>query len=78
MRSRMRMRRRRASCLLLPFVALWRLAAFVIGLTGRLIAVTLGGALVLAGVLLSLTIVGAIVGVPMAIVGFVLLVRGIT
>ena len=44
-----------------PFVALWKLIAGIVALTGRLVAVILGLALMLAGILVSLTIVGAIV-----------------
>ena len=61
---------------LLPFVALWRLVAFIVEFTGRLIAVVLGAVLMLAGVLISLTIIGAIIGVPLAIFGLLLILRG--
>ncbi len=59
-----------------PFVALWRLVAGIIELTGRLIAVIVGLVLLLLGVLLSITIIGAIIGVPLALFGFMLMVRG--
>ncbi len=60
-----------------PFVALWKLIAGIVALTGRLVAVILGFVLLLAGILVSLTVVGAIVGIPLAILGFLLLLRGI-
>ncbi len=60
-----------------PFVALWRLVAGIIGLTGRLVAVLLGVVLFVAGGLLTLTVVGAIAGIPLMIVGLLLIVRGI-
>lgn len=60
-----------------PFVALWNLIAGIVALTGRLVAVILGFALLLAGILVSLTVVGAIVGIPLAIVGFLLVLRGL-
>ena len=60
-----------------PFVALWKLLATIVELTGRLVAMILGIVLMIVGVLVSLTIVGAIVGIPLAIVGFLLLLRGI-
>jgi hypothetical protein len=60
-----------------PFVALWKLIAGIVALTGRLVAVILGFVLLLAGILVSLTIVGAIVGIPLAIVGFLLILRGL-
>ncbi|MGE5251690.1 MAG: hypothetical protein ACM3QS_15920 [Bacteroidota bacterium] len=37
----------------------------------------IGIVLVVVGVILSLTIVGAIVGVPLALVGFLLFLRGL-
>ena len=49
------------SCLLWPFEALWRLVAFILELTGRLVAVVLGLVLIIVGVLVSLTVVGAVV-----------------
>ena len=60
-----------------PFVALWKLIAGIVTLTGRLVAVILGFVLLLAGILVSLTVIGAIVGIPLAIVGFLLILRGI-
>lgn len=60
-----------------PFVALWQLVSLIFQITGRLIAIVLGLVLLIVGVLVSLTIVGAIVGVPLAIFGFMLMVRGL-
>lgn len=60
-----------------PFVALWRLVAGIVGLTGRLVAVILGFVLLIVGGLLSVTVIGAIVGIPMLIVGFLLVIKGI-
>jgi hypothetical protein len=60
-----------------PFVALWKLIAGIVALTGRLVAVILGFVLLLAGILVSLTVVGLIVGIPLAIVGFLLILRGL-
>ncbi len=59
-----------------PFVAIWKLLATIVEMTGRLLAMILGIVLMLVGVLVSLTIVGAIVGIPLAIVGFLLFIRG--
>lgn len=61
----------------LPFIALWKLIAGIVTLTGRLVAVILGFVLLLVGILVSLTVVGAIVGIPLAIVGFLLVLRGL-
>ena len=60
-----------------PVVALWRLGAAVIGLTGRLVAVLLGIVLMIVGGLLTMTVVGAVAGIPLMIVGLLLIARGI-
>jgi hypothetical protein len=60
-----------------PFVAIWKLLATIVEMTGRLLAMILGIVLMLVGVLISLTVIGAIIGIPLAIVGFLLFVRGI-
>jgi hypothetical protein len=60
-----------------PFVAIWKLLAVIVEMTGRLVAMIIGIVLMIVGVLVSLTIVGAIVGVPLAIVGLLLFVKGI-
>lgn len=60
-----------------PFWALWRLVTWIVLLAGRLIAVVLGAVLMLAGFLISLTVIGAIVGVPLGILGFLIVLRGL-
>src|SRR3990170_3388185 len=60
-----------------PFVMLWRVVTWILGLTGRLLAVILGLVLMIIGVVISLTVVGAILGVPLAILGFLLVLRGL-
>jgi hypothetical protein len=60
-----------------PFVAIWRLLTFILEITGRLVAIVLGCALMIVGVIVSLTVVGAIVGVPIAVFGFLLVMRGL-
>ena len=64
-------------CIAWPFVAVWRLAAFILEATGRLLVVLLGLFVMILGVLMSLTIVGAVVGVPMILFGIMLIVRGL-
>ncbi len=64
-------------CLLRPFIWLWNFIAYIISLTGRLLAVVLGLVFMLVGVILSITIIGAIVGVPLFIIGLLLVVRGL-
>jgi len=60
-----------------PFVAIWKLLAVIVEMTGRLVAMIIGIVLMIVGVIVSLTIVGAIVGVPLAIVGLLLFIKGI-
>ena len=62
--------------LLWPFIALWKLVAGIIAMTGRLVAAILGLALMIVGIIVSLTIIGAIVGIPLIIFGFLLILRG--
>jgi hypothetical protein len=59
-----------------PFAAIWKLLAVIVELTGRFVAMVLGIVLIIVGVIVSLTIVGAIIGIPLAIVGLLLLFRG--
>jgi hypothetical protein len=59
-----------------PFAAIWKLLAVIVELTGRFVAMVLGVVLIIVGVIVSLTIVGAIVGIPLAIIGLLLLFRG--
>ena len=60
-----------------PFVALWKLLATIVEMTGRFVAIVLGLVFMLVGALISLTIVGAIIGIPLFIVGLLLTLRGI-
>lgn len=60
-----------------PFAALWKLLAVIVEMTGRFVAMVLGIVFIIVGVILSLTIVGALVGIPLAIIGLLLLLRGI-
>jgi hypothetical protein len=60
-----------------PFVALWRLLAMIVEMTGRFVAMVLGIVFIIVGVIVSLTLIGAIIGVPLAIVGLLLFLKGI-
>ncbi|HNJ12000.1 MAG TPA: hypothetical protein PLN43_00370 [Anaerolineales bacterium] len=60
-----------------PFAALWKLLAVIVELTGRFLAMVLGLVLILVGGIVSLTVIGAIIGIPLAIIGLLLLLRGI-
>jgi hypothetical protein len=47
------------------------------GANGTSVGVVLGLVLVIVGIVVSLTVVGAIVGIPLAILGLLLIVRGL-
>ena len=68
---------RKTPWFLWPFVALWKLLTFILGLTGRLVAAVLGLVFMIAGLILTVTLIAAPVGIPLAIVGFLLLLRSI-
>lgn len=59
-----------------PFAAIWKLLAVIVEMTGRFVAMVLGIVLIVVGVIASLTIVGAIVGIPLGIIGLLLFFRG--
>lgn len=69
--------RKRVPFLVWPFWAIWRLIAWIVGLTGRLVAVILGFVFMIAGVLISLTVIGLVVGIPLFIFGLLLVFRGL-
>ncbi len=63
--------------LLWPFVALWRLVTWILAMTGRLVAILLGIVFMVVGVIATLTVIGAIIGVPMFLFGVLLIFRGL-
>ena len=63
--------------LLWPFVMIWAFVGFVLRTVGRILCAVLGIALMAAGVALTLTVVGSIVGIPLAALGLLLLVRAL-
>jgi len=67
---------RRIPWYLWPFAAIWKLLAVIVELTGRLVAMILGIVLMIVGGIVSLTVIGAIVGIPLAIVGLLLFLKG--
>jgi len=68
---------RKTPILLLPFVWLWRLLGFVLVLTGRIVCALMGLALMITGVGLTMSVVGIPVGIPLSILGFLLLIRAL-
>lgn len=69
--------RKRTPILLLPFVIVWSLFSFFLRLTGRIVAAVLGFVFMIAGIALSVSVVAAPVGIPLAIFGFLLVLRSI-
>jgi len=63
--------------LLWPFYAVWRLLTFILTVIGRLVCAFLGIGLMVMGVAITLSIVGAPLGIPLASLGFLLLIRAI-
>ena len=63
--------------LLWPFYAVWRLLTFVLELVGRLLCAMLGLGLMAVGTAITITVLAAPIGIPIAAVGFLLLVRAV-
>ena len=63
--------------LLWPFYAIWRLVTFVFEIIGRLLSALLGIGLMFAGIAITLSVVGAPLGIPLAALGFLLLIRAL-
>ena len=60
-----------------PFYAIWRLLTWIVKLTGRLIAILLGLAMIIIGAVLCITMILLPLGVPLFIFGFLLALRGL-
>jgi hypothetical protein len=54
--------KKRVPWYLWPFWAIWRLVGLILAATGRLVAVILGLVFLIVGVVLTVTVIGAIVG----------------
>ena len=67
----------RVPLLLWPFFAIWRLLTFIVKAIGRLLCGVLGIALMVGGVTITMTVVAAPLGIPLAAFGFLLLIRAI-
>ena len=63
--------------LLWPFYAIWRILTFVLGVVGRVVCILLGIALMIGGVAITLSVVGAPLGIPLASLGFLFLIRAL-
>jgi hypothetical protein len=60
-----------------PFYAVWLLVSRILAVTGRLLCGVLGLVLLVLGVALTLSVVGAPLGVPFAVLGFLLVLRAL-
>jgi membrane protein YqaA with SNARE-associated domain len=60
-----------------PFYAIWRVLTFILNVIGRVLCAVLGIALMVGGVAISLSVVGAPLGIPLASLGFLLLIRAL-
>ena len=60
-----------------PFILLWRLVTLIEKAVGIMLCLLFGLALMGLGVLLTSTFFGAPIGIPLFILGFLLLIRGL-
>lgn len=63
--------------LLWPFYAIWRFVTFILKVVGRVLCAIFGIGIMIAGVAIALSVIGAPLGIPLAVLGFLLLVRAI-
>ncbi len=54
-----------------------KLLALPFKLAGRLVLLAIGFVLMIAGVIISLTVIGAVIGVPLIVIGLILAIRSI-
>ena len=60
-----------------PFAALWDFLTFILRATGRLLGALLGFALMVVGLVATATVVAAPVGIPLVLLGFLLMLRSL-
>ena len=60
-----------------PVRILWRLVTCIANLTGIILALILGMLFMVIGLALTASFIGAILGIPLFILGFLLLLRGL-
>jgi hypothetical protein len=63
--------------LMWPFAMVWRLVITVVKLVGRVAMLVSGMVMMIVGVLLTMTVIGAFVGIPLATLGFLLILRSL-
>ena len=65
------------SCLLWPVLAPFRLLGFLLKMAGRLVLIVVGFLIMIAGVIVSFTVIGACIGIPLILLGVFLVMRGL-
>jgi len=60
-----------------PFIAIWRLITFLFCLMGRLITAIVGIIFTIIGLIVTITVVGAVIGIPIMLLGILLLTRAL-
>jgi len=60
-----------------PFKAIWELLTFILSVVGRIVMVVVGFALLIVGLILTVTIIASPVGIPLVLIGLLLVFRGI-
>jgi hypothetical protein len=60
-----------------PFSLLWSLASFILEFIGRILCALIGLVLMVAGVVLTMSIAAAPIGIPLTAFGFLLLIRAV-
>lgn len=73
----MEIQRKRTPIILLPFVIVWSIFTFFLRLTGRIVAAVIGLGLMIIGIALSVSLVAMPIGIPLAIFGFLLMLRSV-
>ena len=63
--------------ILWPFYAVWKLLTLILEILGRILCAIVGIALMMAGVAVSLSVIGAPLGIPLAAFGFLLTIRAL-
>ncbi|MCS6802476.1 MAG: hypothetical protein RMM58_13720 [Chloroflexota bacterium] len=64
-------------CLTVPFRVAWRLLTALLGIVGRLLLGLTGIVLIVIGVMLSLSVAGAVAGVPLIVLGAAFVLRAL-
>jgi hypothetical protein len=66
-----------SSCLFWPFIAIWKLLAAILNLTGRLIGAVLGIVFMIVGLVMIITVILVPVGIPLLAFGLLLVIRSL-